>query len=96
MSIFWEVGFANTVFPDSELQVVLFFRSELSETYHHIISFNFKAAVLLKFGRITWWIAINVAKNMYKLEWLKLIKYLHGLDTVSLVPKLIHVTSGPT
>jgi len=76
MSIFWEVGFANTVFPDSELQVVLFFRSELSETYHHIISFNFKAAVLLKFGRITWWI--------------------DGLDTVSLVPKLIHVTSGPT
>jgi len=55
---------------------VLLFRSELSETYHHIISFNFKAAVLLKFGRITWWI--------------------DGLDTVSLVPKLIHVTSGPT
>jgi hypothetical protein len=76
MSIFWEVGFANTVFPDSELQVVLLFRSELRETYHHIISFTFKAAVLLKFGRITWWI--------------------DGLDTVSLVPKLIHVTSGPT
>lgn len=76
MSIFWEVVLAKTVFPDSELQVMLLFRSELRETYHQIVSFTFKAAVCLEFSRITWWI--------------------YGLDSVSLVPKLIHVTSGPT